>query len=142
MADDSTGPRSDGESDDESEIDAGPQLEPRRPQSTEAPVQDTAAANTTDEDTAQADNDLTLCARGIAEIQLERRPFVVLYPSQQVGDPAGSRIRVQPKSAHANMSYELEIAQDETNPYAPFASQLDWEIAKWAVTWPRVHSVW
>ena len=39
---------------------------------------------------------------------------------------------MQPKSAHANMSYELEIAQDETNPYAPFASQLDWEIAKWA----------
>ena len=38
------------------------------------------------------------------------------------------------KSTHANASYELEIAQDvdKTNPYAPFASQLDWDIAKWA----------
>jgi hypothetical protein len=134
--DDSTGLRSDGESNDESEIGTGPQLEPWQPQHTETPIQDTAAADTTDEDSTQADSDPTLCgAQGLAESQLEQQPFVVPYPSQRVRDPAGARIRVQdcqPKSAHSNTSYELEIAQDKTNPYAPFASQMDWEIAKWA----------
>lgn len=41
-------------------------------------------------------------------------------------------VREHRQSVHANVSYELEITQDERNPYAPFASQLDWEIAKWA----------
>jgi hypothetical protein len=124
--------RSDEESDDESEIGAGPQLEPRRPHSAETPVQD--AADTTDEDITQADNDPTLRGmRGLAESQLEQQPFVVPYPSQRVEDPAGARSRAQDcQSAHANVSYELEIAQDKTNPYSPFASELDWEIAKWA----------
>jgi|SRR6267154_849213 len=143
MMDESTGLRSVEESDDESEISAGPQLEPRRTQSAETPIQDAAATDITDEDSAQilTDSDPTLYdARGSAESQLEQQPFVVPYPSQRVMDPrpAGTRIRgqddYQSKSAHANASYELEIAQDvdKTNPYAPFASQLDWDIAKWA----------
>ena len=130
-ADDGTGFRSDEESDGESEISAGPQLEPRCwTHSAETPVQDTAAAETDDNDLVQADRDMTRGARGLAESQLEQQPFVVPYPSQRVGDLAHATVSGQ--SAHANTSYELEIAQDEMNPYAPFASQLDWEIAKWA----------
>jgi hypothetical protein len=77
MMDEGTGLRSDEESDDDSEISAGPQLEPRRPHSAETPIQDTAAADTTDEDSAQADGDPTLGGvRRLAESQLERRPWV------------------------------------------------------------------
>jgi hypothetical protein len=136
--DEGTRPRSDEESDDESEIDAGPQLEPRRPHNTESPVHDTEAADTTDDDSIQADSDPTLCGvQGLAERQLERQPFVIPYPNnagQGVEDPAGARVRAQDhsRSAHANASYELEIAQDEMNPYTPFSSQLDWDLAKWA----------
>ena len=139
MVDEGTRLRSDEESDDshESEISAGPQLEPRRPHSAETPIQDIDAADldAINEDFTQADGDPTLCGiRGLAESRLERQPFIVPYPSQNVGNSAGARIRAQDDlhSAHANVSYELEIAQDEMNPYAPFASQMDWDIAKWA----------
>jgi len=138
MVDEGTGLGSGEESDNKSEISAGPQLEPRWPQSTETPIRDTAVADTTDEDSTQADSDSdpTCGTRGLAESQLEQQPFVMPYPSQRVGDAVGTRIRVQDhcqaESAHANALYELEIVQDETNPYAPFVSQMDWEIAKWA----------
>jgi len=134
MVNEGTGLRSDEESDDESEISTGPQLEPRRPHDAETPMQDFTAADTTDDDPTQADrdpSDPTHGVRGLAERQLELEPFVIPYPScgQGVGDPVGAS---REQSAHANMSYELEITPDETNPYAPFASQLDWDIAKWA----------
>jgi hypothetical protein len=139
LADEGTGLRSEEESDDESVISAGPQLEPRRPHCAETHItsQDAAAVDTTDEDSAQADSDPTLCGvRGLAESQLEKRPFIVPYPIKTVGGPVGARTTAQDhrdcQSAHANASYELEIAQDKTNPYAPFASKLDWDIAKWA----------
>lgn len=64
---------------------------------------------------------------------------MVFYPSQTVtgGDlPVGAMIIVQDhcQSAHANTLYGLEITPDdsEVNPYTPFASQFDWDIAKWA----------
>ena len=132
MADEDTGPRSDKKSDDKSEISAGPQLEPRQPHDAEVPIQDFAAAETND-GLRQADRDPTHGAQGLAERQLEQEPFVIPYPSrgQGVGDPvAGARIRAQ--RAHVNVPYELEIEPDETNPYAPFVSQLDWNLAKWA----------
>ena len=133
-ADESTRLGSDEESDDESEISAGPQLEPRRPQTL---IQDTAGTDTTEEDSVWENSDPTLCgARGLAESQLEQQPYVITYPSQRIRDPADARIRAQddgqPESAHANASYELEITQDKTSPYAPFASETDWKIAKWA----------
>jgi len=140
---------SDEESDDGSEISAGPQLEPRRqPHSTETPVQVnqvTVAANldVTDEDPGQADGDPTLHdKRRLAERQLEQQPFVVPYqtrvrnpvhPGARAGAAGpGAHDHCQPESAHANVSYELEITQDKTNPYAPFASELDWNLARWA----------
>lgn len=140
MADEGTSLRSDSDSEsdsdsDESEIDDGPRLEPRRPHSDENLFQDVATEDTTDEDSMHADRDPTLYgARGLAESQLEQQPFIVPYPGQRVGDPADARIRAQdqPQSAHANASYKVDIAQDKMNPYTPFASQLDWDIAKWA----------
>ena len=64
---------------------------------------------------------------------------MVSYPGQRVagGDPpVGAMTRAQDccQSAYANTLYRLEIVQDnsEVNPYTPFASQLDWDIAKWA----------
>lgn len=74
---------------------------------------------------------------------------MVFYPSQTVtgGDlPVGAMIIVQDhcQSAHANTLYGLEITPDdsEVNPYTPFASQFDWDIAKWAkLHYPGVHTV-
>jgi len=127
-ANEGTGLGSGDESDSESETSTGPRLEPRRPHCAETPIQD-AAADTMDDDSVQADRGPTHGMLGLAESQLERRPFVVAYPSR-VQDLAGARNRAQ--RAHANASYELEITKDRTNPYAPFPSQLDWDIAKWA----------
>ena len=114
MADEDTGPRSDEESDDESEISTGPQLEPRRLHDAEVPIQDFAAAETND-GLRQADRDPTHGAQGLAERQLEQEPFVIPYPSrgQEVGDlVAGARIRAQ--RAHVNMSYTVSWRPNQT----------------------------
>lgn len=132
--------QSDEESDHNSEISAGPQLEPRRPYSAGTHIYETPTVDIidSDEDSAPlADSHPTLCGRrGLTDNRLERRPFVVRYPGQVIGGLMGQgerdRVRDHRQSVHANASYELEITQDERNPYAPFASQLDWEIAKWA----------
>ena len=149
MVDEGTRLRSDEESDDshESEISAGPQLEPRRPHSAETPIQDIAAADldAINEDFTQADGDPTLVACEISREPTGATAIVVPYPSQNVGNSAGARIRAQDDlhSAHANVSYELEIAQDEMNPYAPFcvANGLGY-CQMGQITWPGVHSVW
>src|ERR1700733_14847114 len=127
MVNEGTGLRSDEESDDESEISTGPQLEPRRPHDAETPMQDFTAADTTDDDPTKADrdpSDPTHGVRGIADRQLELEPFVIPYLSCEKGvvDPVGASID---QSSHANMSYVLVFTPYETNPYAPFASQLD-----------------
>ena len=118
--DEGTGLRSDDKSDDESEISAGPQLEPRRPH-----AEDTAtAADTTNKpkDSVQAESNATAWplggVQGLAESQLEQQPFVVSYPGQRVagGDlPVGAMTRAQDccQSAHANTLYGVEIVQDD-----------------------------
>ena len=62
-----------------------------------------------------------------AEQDLERRPFVTKYP----GGMAGA---VHSKASMGeNEKYGLRIGDEsQENIYAPFASQLDWEVARWA----------
>ena len=61
---------------------------------------------------------------GIAESQLEQQPFIVPYPSQKAkfGKCKNQSNKDDLYSAHANVSYELEITQDEMNLYAPFTA--------------------
>lgn len=47
-------------------------------------------------------------------------PFVVPYPDERAGAP------VPPPNDHQ------PLPDEETNPYSPFANQMEWEIARWA----------
>ncbi|KAF8268831.1 hypothetical protein EI94DRAFT_1682471 [Lactarius quietus] len=54
------------------------------------------------------------------------RPKITRYPDQNAG-VAHSKMETE------NQSYEAQVGEgSQENPYAPFASALDWEIAKWA----------
>lgn len=66
-------------------------------------------------------------SRREAELVLDRHPFVTIYP----GGMAGA---VHSKAnLGENQKYELAIGEEsQENLYAPFASQLDWEVARWA----------
>jgi hypothetical protein len=76
--------------------------------------------------TPTPDND-ELWKRREAEQDLERRPFVTRYP----GGMAGA---VHSKAdLGENQKYGLRIGEEsQENIYAPFVSQLDWEVARWA----------
>ncbi|KAM6496353.1 hypothetical protein JOM56_009059 [Amanita muscaria] len=60
-----------------------------------------------------------------AEHVLEKRPHTVAYP-----DNAG--VVYSTSGLTQNQCYEGQISKSSSNPYTPFTSKLDWEIAKWA----------
>ena len=66
-------------------------------------------------------------SRREAELDLENCPFVTPYP----GGMAGA---VHSKANMGeNQKYECQMGEEsQENFYAPFASKLDWEVAKWA----------
>jgi hypothetical protein len=53
-------------------------------------------------------------------------PIVEAFPSAQAGAPIAN--------VHSTPKYELyqECLNNSDNPWAPFSSQLDWEVARWA----------
>ena len=56
---------------------------------------------------------------------------MVWYPSRLAGTPIPKMKSV----ASTNDSYSSQLHSDDAdndNPYAPFTSKLDWEIARWA----------
>ncbi|KAI9435278.1 hypothetical protein H4582DRAFT_2112374 [Lactarius indigo] len=58
---------------------------------------------------------------------LERRPKVTRYPGGNAG------VAHSKKNMTENQKYEAKVGDvSQSNPYAPFASSLDWQIAKWA----------
>ncbi|KAM6491507.1 hypothetical protein JOM56_013076 [Amanita muscaria] len=65
--------------------------------------------------------------RGGAEPQLEKRPYIVTYPSAA----AGAVYRASERTENSRYG-ELVGEASQTNPYAPFTSQLEWEMAMWA----------
>ncbi|KIL59617.1 hypothetical protein M378DRAFT_14733 [Amanita muscaria Koide BX008] len=60
-----------------------------------------------------------------AEHVLEKRPHTVAYPNN-----AG--VVYSTSGLTQNQCYEGQISKSSSNPYTPFTSKLDWEIAKWA----------
>ena len=69
--------------------------------------------------------------RCVIEAKTARKTFVVRYPSKLAGAP----IPKMKSIASTNDSYSSQLHSDNAdndNPYAPFASKLDWEIACWA----------
>jgi hypothetical protein len=66
-------------------------------------------------------------SRREAELDLEKHQFVTTYP----GGMAGA---IHSKAnLGENQKYERQMGEEsQENLYAPFTSQLDWEVAKWA----------
>ncbi|KAJ7812442.1 hypothetical protein B0H14DRAFT_3752478 [Mycena olivaceomarginata] len=65
--------------------------------------------------------------RKAAEDRFHHKPIVEHYP----GGRAGKTISTTQKSAEELYRSSLADATNE-NPYAPFTSKMDWEVAKWA----------
>ncbi|KAG6808411.1 hypothetical protein H0H92_004236 [Tricholoma furcatifolium] len=63
--------------------------------------------------------------RGGAEERLSKKPVIVKFPSQT----AGAVYSQGDQSTNEKYGTDLD---NQRNPYAPFASKLDWDIAKWA----------
>ncbi|KAN0137729.1 hypothetical protein V8E53_004485 [Lactarius tabidus] len=108
-------------------------LEPHRQSRPLSPMADPGADLTTPgedihcEDKANAPDNSTLEDRREAELVLERRPFVTKYPGHMAG-------AVHSKAnLGENQKYGLRIGKEsQENLYAPFTSQLEWELARWA----------
>ncbi|KAF9502071.1 hypothetical protein BDN71DRAFT_1378620 [Pleurotus eryngii] len=66
--------------------------------------------------------------RGGIENELQNRPFVVAYPNLKAGRVFSTR------GHNLNMEYTAHIGDHPANPYSPFKSKIDWEIAHWAKT--------
>ncbi|KAJ6605728.1 hypothetical protein B0H10DRAFT_2311298 [Mycena sp. CBHHK59/15] len=67
-------------------------------------------------------------ARKVAEDQFHHKPIIEKYPGRSAGKPIPSA-----KAQTSEENYRSSL-DDSTgaNPYAPFKSKMDWEIAKWA----------
>jgi len=64
--------------------------------------------------------------RGGAEEGLRKEPFVVKFTEGEAG-----KVYAQ-NGKDGNARYREELHGARSNPYAPFASKRDWEIARWA----------
>lgn len=112
-------------------------LEPARRQTGPSSLVTDPGANLTDpdlrldvdhssEDAPHLDNS-TLWNRTEAEVALERDPFVTRYPGGMAGTIHSKA------NLGENQKYGLRIGKkSQENIYAPFASQLEWELARWA----------
>lgn len=103
------------------EAQAGEGWEPPRP---------TQASQGLEEDSEMDDISATITParekRKIAEDRFHETPVIVKFPSHR----AGEEIPVE-RSASAEEQYGDALGKT-TNVYAPFASKMDWEVARWA----------
>ena len=65
-------------------------------------------------------------ARLAAEDAFRQHPVVEKYPDRHAGAPISNK-----RLASKNESY-AKVINNEHNPWAPFSSQIDWEVARWA----------
>ncbi|KAJ7705815.1 hypothetical protein B0H16DRAFT_1346020 [Mycena metata] len=123
----SNDPESDPESDDEIEAQERADLaggyEPPRPQRGE---DDPMPPRDENPDPAVAPP--TREVRKVAEDHFHHKPIVEKYHSALAGKPI-----VNPKAQSSEQAYASSLNDlTAANPYAPFTSKLDWEVAKWA----------
>ncbi|KAJ7918864.1 hypothetical protein B0H13DRAFT_2433854 [Mycena leptocephala] len=93
-----------------------------------------AAAVTSDDDFPMPDAAQTTLpaptreARKAAEDRFHRKPIVEKYPGTSAGKPISAVA-----SETSEQAYKSSLGSStDLNPYAPFNSKMDWEIAKWA----------
>ena len=66
-------------------------------------------------------------ARNIAEQQTRRQPIVVQFARKRAG-------QVLSNTGNQYNTYKNELEETNEGMYAPFASRMEWEFAKWAKT--------
>lgn len=66
--------------------------------------------------------------RGGAEVELKKKPVVVKFRKGKAG-----AVYATHRNMDENSSYTSKIGNPD-NPFSPFSSKLDWEIAHWAKT--------
>jgi hypothetical protein len=89
------------------------------------------ASNNSGEDTAMPAPDTETppparLPRKIAEDRFHQEPIVDKYPGLGAGAPISAEL-----AASAEKTYS-DILGESPNPYAPFTSKIDWEVARWA----------
>ena len=75
---------------------------------------------------AQQARDAHDCGRQAVENNLRQRIVVDRFPLSSAGAPVAGNA-----NPHSYNMYGAAIQDAESNPYAPFASRLDWQIALW-----------
>jgi hypothetical protein len=66
-------------------------------------------------------------SRKIFEDAFHRKPVIERFPSSLAGAPLSDK-----RDATSEELYHSDIETSANNPYAPFTSKTDWEIARWA----------
>jgi hypothetical protein len=112
---------SDEESDNHDEEGDEPSLEPNRLPTLS--LSDSNDPEVTDDETQAASR-----LRGGAEAELNNKPYAVKFS----GGKAGA-VYTDWDHVDGNTTYTLQI-NNPNNPFSPFSSQIEWEIAHWAKT--------
>src|SRR5271168_2480729 len=119
---------SDGDSDDDEGIcqgvndDAyGPSLEPNR-------LPNPTSSNFDEGDNSNGNIEKANRLRGGAEVELKNRPYIVKFSKGKAGAVYTNHDRID-----GNTAYISQISDPE-NPFSPFSSKIDWEIAHWVKT--------
>lgn len=97
--------------------------EPHRESEATIPGVDTGAEEPSTEDANQAS-----WARQAAEERLGCDPFIIQYSSCY----PHSRCGAIKKSQHTTDQQYTSAIENPSNPWAPFSSEIDWKVAKWA----------
>ncbi|KAH9847806.1 hypothetical protein C2E23DRAFT_740945, partial [Lenzites betulinus] len=71
-------------------------------------------------------------ARQAAEKNLRCKTFVVCYARPLTSGPSGYLAVLGPQTRPTYQSYKAHVDRHSSQPWAPFQSQLDWEVARWA----------
>ncbi|KAI0821718.1 hypothetical protein BC628DRAFT_793206 [Trametes gibbosa] len=72
--------------------------------------------------------------RSAAEVnasQTKRKTYIETYPDPRAGHPIPHAERVG--TGYDQYGAALGVNENSANPWAPFTSQLDWEVARWAM---------
>ncbi|OJT07538.1 hypothetical protein TRAPUB_1634 [Trametes pubescens] len=92
-----------------------------------------AANPAREDDIAEEAAILPRASRQAAENNLRRKTFIVRY-AQPLPSSGHRAILGQRTQRPAYSAYKARIDAEGSNPWAPFQSQLDWEVARWAKT--------
>jgi len=110
----------DGDSDDDEGVDEI-SLEPER-------LPDLSISNSNDTEASNGETQGASRIRGGAEVELKNKPYSVKFSKGKAG-----AVYTNHNGVDGNTSYTSQIGDPE-NPFSPFSSKIEWEIAHWAKT--------